>query len=483
MTVKTIILVNPDYSGSQVFSGQSQWPVGLGYIASSLEDSNIDYDVCDLSIESPSELFVKMKQSLPQYLGIGMMSYGCKKTYSVLARVRKEFPSIKIIAGGPHVTANREKVLIECPEIDFGVVGEGEVAIREILEAKDSSMIPGLLYRTLDSIAYTGDRKFVENLDIIPFPTYKNFNLAYYPDVIHLASSRGCPHRCIFCGAPRILGKKWRKKSVAGMLKELDYWYSRGYRKFCFADSNFAVDKKRILEFCNQVISRKMSALFSVDGLRLDNVNMELLTKMKQAGFYSLVFGVESGSDKVLNNLRKGETLQQIEAGIKWSTDLGFQVTLFFLIGAPGETVEDVEMSFNLAFKYPVSNVYFFNLTPLPQTEFFDWAVQNGLIDEGNQSYPEDNFGFSAKPAMATDVLGIHEIEQLLKKARKVEARIRSRYIRDRYIDKISSMNFGLRDSQVVFLANALSTNPSQLVWHRVQETQLGKKIKQLLFG
>ncbi|MFC1989903.1 B12-binding domain-containing radical SAM protein [Chloroflexota bacterium] len=421
-----ITLVYPDYR-SGIFS-TADLPVGLGYVAEALELAGIEYEVVDLNIDSVDGLFSKVNEFRPQFLGVSMMSYRCKETYELLHDLKHKFPEVRTVVGGPHVTANQERVLTECPTIDIGVVGEGEVAIIEIVGGSPLSTIKGVLYREGSEVSFTGTREFISNLDEITFPTYHGFKLESYGKTMPVNSSRGCPYKCIFCGAPRILGNKWRKRSAQSMLTEVKYWYEKGYRSFYFSDSNFAVDKTRVRDFCEAIIKSKLDASFTSDGLRADHVDPELLKQMRRAGFTQIVFGVESGSNKVLKNLKKGETREQIESTIATATDLEFHVTLFFLIGSPGEDAEDIKQSFQLAQKYDVDEVYFFNLTPIPQTEFYDWAVKQGFLDECGVRYPEGNFGFSKRAILRTDVMTIDQITRWIKKARHIERQIQWRY-------------------------------------------------------
>ncbi len=428
-----VILVYPDYRSSDTFS-VSHLPLGLGYIAKALENANIEYEVIDLNIDFVNDLFHRIEKFCPEFIAVSMMSYRCKETYQLLHNIKNKFPNIKIIAGGPHITANKEIAMKECPAIDIGVVGEGDYSVIEIVNGNPISNIKGVLYRDGDTLKFTGERDFINNLDDIQFPTYRGFKLEKYGKSMQLASSRGCPYRCIFCGAPKILGKRWRKRSVQSMIEELEYWYDKGYRNFYFNDSNFAVDKSRVWDFCEEIIERKLDVCFKCDGLRADHVNRKLLEHIQRAGFTHLTFGAESGSNKILQNLKKGETLEQIESAIASATDLGFHVTLFFLIGSPGENKEDVEQSFQLALKYNLANVYFFNLTPIPGTEFYDWAVKHGYWDESGGRYPEGNFGFSSKALSNTDAMSLEQTTLCLKKARNIEIQVRIKYRFNRLI-------------------------------------------------
>ncbi len=438
-----VMLVYPDYRGGDVASG-ANLPVGLGYIARALEIVGVEYEVIDLNIDSIDDLIYRIGRFCPEFIGISMMSYRCKETYKLLGDVKYAFPKVKIIAGGPHVTANREKIMLECPAIDIGVVGEGEAAIVEIVRGNLLSTVKGALYREGETVRFAGERGFIYNLDGIPFPTYRGFKLRKYGKSMQLASSRGCPYKCIFCGAPRILGKRWRKRSVQGMMEELKYWYERGYRNYYFNDSNFAVDKARVRDFCEEVIKRNLDVYFTSDGLRADHVDRKLLEQMRRAGFTNLTFGVESGSNKVLRYLKKGETREQIESAVAAATDLRFRVTLFFLIGSPGEGMKDVEQSFELALEYNVANVYFFNLTPIPGTEFYDWAVRYEYVDESEGRYPEGNFGFSSKALLQTDAMTKNQVTRCLKQARHIERQVQIRYSLKKVLGRLTGKEFPL---------------------------------------
>ena len=221
------------------------------------------------------------------------------------------------------------------------------------------------------------------------------------------------------------------------MLAEFDYWYDKGWRSFNFNDSNFAINKKRVKAFCEEIIKRNINVSFVAEGVRVDQVDYELLKLMRRAGFTSIVFGVESGSNSVLRNLKKGETSQQSDSAIAAATNLDFNVTLFFLIGSPGESEEDVKKSFALALKY--------NLTPIPGTEFYDWAVEHGFWTGGDDLYPEENFGFSSKALFQTDAMTLDQITGCLKKARHIERQVRVSFALQKFLWLIIRKNITLK--------------------------------------
>ncbi len=430
-----VILVFPDYRNGEVFENVGL-PVGLGYISRALEVAGIEHQVVDLNFETFASLINSIRAFKPSCLGVSMMSYRCKRVYRWLKNIKTEFPNLVIVAGGPHVAANREQILKECPEIDFAVVGEGESAFIELMRGVPPSLVKGILFRDGEQVLFSGEREFITDLDDVPFPTYAKFKLERYDSMMVINSSRGCPYKCVFCGAPRILGKKWRARSANGMFAEVRYWHGKGYGSFCITDSNFAVDKRRVSSFCDLVIKNKLGVTFAADGLRADHFDSPLLLKLKEAGFTSLTFGVESGSEKVLRNLKKGEALGKIKSTIAEACKLGFNVTLFFLIGSPGEGAADIKRSFRLARKYNVSRVYFFYLTPIPGTEFFDWAIAQGHLKDSDERYPENNFAFETRASRPTDVLSRDQLTRWIGRARQLERRIETRHSIQRKLSK-----------------------------------------------
>jgi len=164
---------------------------------------------------------------------------------------------------------------------------------------------------------------------------------------------------------------------------------------------------------------------------------------MKEVGFYGLDIGAEASNNKILDNLKKGETIELIEKAIKNACDVGFNVTLFFLIGSPGETADDVVNSFRLAKKYPISNVWFFNLTPLPKTELYAWVIKNDYLIKSPKEYLNTNYGIHDEPVFFTPTLGIEERKELFKKAKKLKRKIQEKYRFRKYIQIFSHIGWG----------------------------------------
>jgi anaerobic magnesium-protoporphyrin IX monomethyl ester cyclase len=386
MRFNRILLVNPSYLGR----GGLRPSVTIGMLAEILEKGEIEYDVLDMPLGyGRRDLKKRIEAFRPDLIAFSMMTYYYLKNYQLITYVKEQFPSIPTIAGGAHISTFKEKALEECRALDFGWVYECEDNLLDFCRGKDFQEISGLIYREGDSIRYPKEGHFVKNLDDYPFPKYRRLEMDRYIREIDIVTSRGCPYGCVFCPAKNSSGRMMRYRSPENVLSEIRYWYEKGWRKFTIADDNFTLDKKRagkILDLINQA-GFKDAAFRAATGLRADQLDREILEKMKKAGFHHLSIGVESGSNKVLGLVKKGETIEQIERTLQTACDMGFDVILFFVVGLTGETFEDFLKSVEVAKKYPVFNVYFSNMTPYPYTEMYEWVQKNGTFVVDSRDY------------------------------------------------------------------------------------------------
>jgi len=403
------------------------------------------------------DLFKKIKEYKTDLIGITLMTYQYLESYNKLNRIKNKFSNIKIVAGGPHISLFREKALEECKSIDYGIVLEGEYTIIELCKGIELNKIKGLIYRENGTVIFNGEREFIADLNSIPFPTYEKFELNRYPynnapdkiKDISIVSSRGCPFRCIYCPVQSAIGQKFRYRSPENILHEIKYWYDKGYRTFWFADDNFTLIAERVHKICDLLKKSGMTELTlgCGNGIRADKVNRELLKKMKEVGFKTIAFGVEAGTDKILKIIKKGETLKDIDTAIKDTTELGFSVMLFFLIGSPSETVEDIERSFELAEKYPVDDVRFYQIIPYPSTELYDWITKNGYFVINPAVFLNKINSMSNIPVFETPELPISERKRLFKIGNTIARNIQIKY----YSKKLDSMGIPH------FLANGIA--------------------------
>lgn len=417
MRFKRVLLFRPAYKEGR-YSRGSALHVGLGYMAEALHNNSIDYEVFDMTIGYSLEDFHRVMQKFrPDLVAMSIETYMFKRQYELIRdEIKSKYPEVKVLAGGPHISTSREKVMQECSDIDFGVTLEGDETIVELCKGKSPDEMQGIYYRKGRDIMYNGDKLFIQDLDNLPFPRYSKFEIEKYAKHINIASTRGCPYSCTFCSAPIVIGKKFRVRSPENVADEIEYWHNRGCRSFGFVDDNFTLYRQRVLDFCEEIKRRNLTGCkFECgNGVRADKVDFEMLKKMRGIGFYSLAFGVESGNNKVLKAIKKGETIEQIETGIKAACDAGIDVNLFFIFGSPGETKKDVEDTIKIALKYPVVDVRFYNIIPFRGTELYDWVEKNGYFlsnyDEymnTGQLYFTDFIAYETPEMSRTDKLAV----------------------------------------------------------------------------
>lgn len=379
MRFERVLLVNPPSRG--------EWKglrphIGLGYLAQCLDANGIEHDMLDMNLgHGVGELLRRVGEFKPDLVGMTLLTMEYRTFYGILRRLKEAHPDVAIVVGGPHVTIFRERVLEECPSADYAVVQEGEHTLVELCQGMDEAQIAGLAYRQNGEVRYTHDRDFEMDLDVLPWPRYERFELDRYISEVEIYSSRGCPHECIFC-PNRLLSPVFRARSSESVVEEMAYWYGRGYRQFNFDDDNFNLVRQRVLDICDGI---ELAGLTNVvlrcsNGIRADRCDRELLARMKEVGFRYIAFGADAGNDRMLQIVKKGETIADIEQAVAAATDLGYDVKLLFVFGTPYETWEDVEDKVRLSRRYPIQDVHFTQIMPYPGTELFDWIKENGLF-------------------------------------------------------------------------------------------------------
>lgn len=406
--------------------GYPKFPhLGVGYICELLEQYGVKCGVLDMTLGIKlSKLAGKIREFDPDLIGVTLYSYRHYDAYQLIRQI-KQITERPVVIGGPHVSLMKGKTLAESGA-DLAVKYEGEYPLLEICQGKPREEIDNLIYRDGEGIKENPSRPFIDNLDDLPFPKYSSFKLGKYGDSrsIAIISSRGCPYQCIYCSVKTTMGRGFRPRSPESIISELKYWYSRGYRHFDFNDDSFNVNKQRVYEICDLIEKENFAGIFLScgQGMRLDRVDRPLLKKMKEAGFYRLGFGVESFNDRILQSIKKGETIEQIEEGVKIACELGYDVQLSFMLGFPGETWMDIQNSLNFSLKYPVT-VAAFNIIPYPGTELLSYLQENKLLLADPAIYLNEDMTRSRKILFRTDSMSIDERRKALELGARISRR------------------------------------------------------------
>lgn len=388
MSFKRILLVKPKGRKGLGFSADVI-PIGLEYIAASIEKEVDDVRIIDMEFEKrPFQRFLTLFQ--PDLVGITMSATDHDEGLR-LAKIAKD-NGITTLLGGYHPTAIPNELLSH-PQVDMIVRGEGELTMEELLQKGSPEGVLGISYKKGRKIIHNLDRSLIENLDSLPFPArhlrkhkYRNHldNDSREIDVISM--SRGCRGRCTFCCEPFMNKSRMRFRSPENVMKELLEIVSFHKEKplgILVTDPHFMGDPERIDRLCNLLHKHKLDIIFSVM-TRVDSIarNPKLVKKMCDNGIPNYELGIESPDLKDLNNTKKGITLEMQRKAVKILRDNGANVSGTFVIGLPGQTEEEIKQFPVYAKKIGLMNAAFGIATPFPRTEFYNTLAKKGWILE-----------------------------------------------------------------------------------------------------
>lgn len=414
-------------------------PLGLLYVAAYLREQTAhEVRVIDAQVEGLDQAALQARLAAwrPDVVGMTAMTMTLIDVLACAASVRAAAPAATVVLGGPHVHLYPEET-IRLPEVDCLVLGEGEAAFAELVEALDRGRplrtVPGLVWEEDGRVARSAERPPVADLDSLPFPAreltpYRRYNslLAAGETVTTLFTSRGCPFRCRFCDRPH-LGKAFRARSPENVLAEIEACRELGIREFLLYDDTFTVDRDRARRICDLIVQRQLDIAFDIRA-RVDTVDEDLLARLKRAGCQGIHYGVEAGTDEMLRVLNKGITLTRVREVFAATRRAGLPTLAYFMIGNPGETREQIESTFRVARELRPDYVHLTVLTPFPGTEVYRQALAEGVI-EGDVWR---DFARAPRPAFQPPVWAEHldreELNDLLVRG------YRSFYLRPGYI-------------------------------------------------
>jgi radical SAM superfamily enzyme YgiQ (UPF0313 family) len=392
-----ILLINPHLPAESPW-GLSKMlpPLGLTYIAAALEKEGFEVKILDnyLFKKPISHLKFLVKKFNPEMTGISCNSVTYKNCIEIARAVKEAVPKSKVVVGGPHPTYMPESML-RYKEVDFAVMGEGELAMVElakrVIDGDNSNFteVPGIAYRHNGKIVKNPPR-FIEDLDSIPIPARHLIPLSKYDRRIEFLDVepvdtmnviRGCPFNCKFCETKKLWGSKPRTFSPNRVVEEIEHLTANYNSKgIYFVGDNFTINKKWTETLCNLIKEHKLDIEWVCD-TRVDLISRDLLKIMKSAGCRTIWFGVESGSPRVLEKLNKGITLQQAIHAFKLCREVGIKVACSFMLGTPGETLEDMYATLRFAMKLNPDWCQFNIFIACPGSILYDEVLEGGLYD------------------------------------------------------------------------------------------------------
>jgi radical SAM superfamily enzyme YgiQ (UPF0313 family) len=371
-------------------------------VAAVLEKNGYLVKILDLPVLGFSEnsLSTIIGQEKPDVVGVTAMTPTINSVVSVVKAVKECDGNITVVLGGAHATILPEETLKSVPEIDVIVRGEGEQTILELVKVLEEdpnsvNQIWGITCREGNSVRSNPLRPPILDLDTLPFPAFHLLPMGKYrlhppfgrrTPVMPIITSRGCPYRCIFC-SKAVFGKKYRSNSPAYIVDEIRFLKEKfGVKEVKFYDDVFTLDRKRVVALCMQLKEHGIDIPWSCE-TRVNLVNGELLKVMKDAGCYMIEYGVESGSQEILNSLKKDITLEKTTEAFKLTHEAGIETVAYFMLGSPQETSETIQETIEFAKKIDPDFVQFSTTTPYPGTELYSLAVNEGHVPEKWEDY------------------------------------------------------------------------------------------------
>jgi radical SAM superfamily enzyme YgiQ (UPF0313 family) len=380
-------------------------PIGIMSLSSVLKRAGHECVMFDqANPATPDEVIVEeIRRQQPDLVGLSFLSTTSYPYAKVLARqIRAADPRVKLAMGGVFVSLNPQLVKLQCPEVDFVCRGDGEQLLLDLLERlQDPDTVTGVTWQESGgALRHNPSRPLTRDLDQWPFPDRESLDLDFVesmpldvPAVLSLdrfttmQTSRGCPWPCVFCDIPIFNEGKWRSRSPEHVLAEFEQLQRDGYGSVYFVDDHFLLQPKRIEAIGRGIIEKGITIQWGCEG-RVDSVCMQLFPLMAKAHCRTLMFGIESGSQKILDRLKKEQTLQEIETAVTNAKKAGIEIVHgFFVVGIPDETEQDMRETFRFASKLRVDSFGFNRLCVYRGTPLWQEYVRRGLVNDATDWY------------------------------------------------------------------------------------------------
>ncbi len=390
-----ITLVRPNYYSHLVTP-----PLGLGYLASFLKEKGYQVEIIDAlnSGFSVTEI-VNLCQ------GTDLVGINCLSAYFLeVKKLSRELKRRKftVVIGGPHASALPELTLEET-RADYVITGEGELPLWQLVESIanncSSEDIPGVMTKKKQN---NGKGRLIENLDSLPYPDWEQIDPSTYKKAPHggliktfpvapIISTRGCPFECTFCASPFLWERKIRFRSPENVVGEIEYLCKNfGVKEIHFEDDNLTLKKDHVTAICRLMINKKIKVNWATpNGVRADTLDREILMLMKRSGCYFIALGIESGSQEILNRVKKRTDLGTVERVVRLAKEVGIITQGFFVFGLPGESDQTVRETIRFAKRIPLDKAQFLILDLLPGSELWNELHRGQPMYWGYKSYQE----------------------------------------------------------------------------------------------
>lgn len=428
------------------------FPFFLSYTASVLERDNHEVYLIDAIAEqiTKDKFINRVKEIKPQLILFEISTPSLPDDLDIAHTIRDKFDKkIKIAFCGPHYELYNPDFLDKHDFIDFLLYGEYEYTIKDLAKTINYggsfSKVKGIIYKGIDTKPVkTPPRPLIANLDELPWPSRDKLPIYKYSDqpggipkpTLQMWASRGCPYKCIFCAWPQLMygNNSYRTRNPVEVVDEMEQCIKKyGFKSVYFDDDTFNIGNERMLELCSEIKKRNIKIPWAIMA-RADTLTKDVLKNMKEAGLYSLKFGVESGVQELINSSGKNLSLEKVKESMLWCKELDIKVHLTFMFGLPGETKDTINKTIDFALNLEPDSVQFSIATPFPGSVYYkQLESKNELLTKDWSKYD------GAKHAViSTDSLSGYDLEKAVKYAyRKWDLhKLRKKYLTRKYFVK-----------------------------------------------
>lgn len=437
-------------------SGALYYPLWLIYAAAYCEKHGFQITFLDAPAKQMNEelslAYIKEQASDAVLFVLGTSTPSIKSDVRFADSIKELYPDSFILLVGTHPSARPEETMGYSANIDAIAIGEYDNIVLELANAikakEDIGNVRGLCIKDEDTFKRTAPMPAMRDLDKIPLAAefiakYLNprdyfFAAATYPS-IQIFTGRGCPFRCNFCVYPQTMhGHAFRARTAENVVAEFEY-IAKNFpevKEVVIEDDTFTANKKRVLEICSLLIERKLNKRLRWLCNARVNLDLETMKAMKKAGCRLIIPGIESGSQQILDNIKKGTKVEQFHTYVANAKKAGLLIHACYMVGNCGETRETMQQTLDLALKLNTDTAQFFPLIPYPGTEAYDWAYSNGYIELDYDKYCRPDGTHNT--VLSLPNLSAQEMVDFCNMARK------KYYLRPRYI--LHRLRVGLTD-------------------------------------
>jgi anaerobic magnesium-protoporphyrin IX monomethyl ester cyclase len=402
-----ILLIYPYFLEQRVHEEEiAVVPIGLYYVGAMLRKNGCDVKILNWSRvdRSMAQAEKTLFEERPDVIGFSVFHANRWGAIDLAQKAKALFPHVKTVFGGIGATFLWEHLLTHFPQVDYVVLGEGEKSFLELVHAIENpsarglDAIAGIAYRESGRPRLTAPPALMDDLDQLPDP-------ALYFHFQHVASSRGCPGNCTFCGSPLFWGRKVRFHSADYVVEQLERLNQRGVRFFYFSDDTFTARKAHVVSICQKILERGMNITW-VAISRVNHVDAEILYWMRKAGCIQISYGVESGSDRIRTLFNKDIQRKDIRRAFRLTTRYGILSRAYFIYGSPGEDWDTIQETLDLMDDIKPLSAIFYVLDLFPGTALYSkLKARKTFSDDIWLNRIEDLLYFETDPRLSSEMV------------------------------------------------------------------------------